>query len=409
MRILSVTETYWPFLEFGGPPVKVRALARGLAARGNQVTVLTADWGFEKRSQAPPHDARESHPPTRSPFGWRQIDDGVTAIYLPTWLKYRSSTWNPALKRYCRARLGDFDLVHIYGLYDFLGPAVAAACAKRGIPYVLEPIGMYLPIVRSFWLKRVYHALYGKRMFDRASAVVATSQQEVAELVSGGLRRGKIRLRRNGVDPPASWPQRGAFRKALGIADQAKVILFLGRLSEKKSPDLLLRAFAAIAKQDAGQPVTLVFAGPDEAGMQARLKQMADQLRIAVNVKFATAIFGEAKWSAYRDADLFVLPSQNENFGNTAAESVAAGTPVVVTEQCGIAPLLANVAGLAVPHDIQALTQAIQRVLSEPDLRARLTEGCQKVAGSLGWEQPIREMEALYNELANRQAASAES
>ena len=52
MRILNVTETYAPFLEFGGPPVKVRALSEGLARRGHQVTVLTADWGLEKRLQA---------------------------------------------------------------------------------------------------------------------------------------------------------------------------------------------------------------------------------------------------------------------------------------------------------------------------------------------------------------------
>ena len=49
MRILNVTETYAPFLEFGGPPVKVRALAQGLARRGHAVNVLTADWGLEKR------------------------------------------------------------------------------------------------------------------------------------------------------------------------------------------------------------------------------------------------------------------------------------------------------------------------------------------------------------------------
>ena len=49
MRILNVTESYAPFYEFGGPPAKVEALSRGLAQRGNEVTVLTADWGVEKR------------------------------------------------------------------------------------------------------------------------------------------------------------------------------------------------------------------------------------------------------------------------------------------------------------------------------------------------------------------------
>ena len=63
----------------------------------------------------------------RSPFGWRREENGVQAIYLPTWFRYRALSWNPAAKRFARARLQNFDVVHIFGLYDFLGPAIAAA------------------------------------------------------------------------------------------------------------------------------------------------------------------------------------------------------------------------------------------------------------------------------------------
>jgi glycosyltransferase involved in cell wall biosynthesis len=402
MRILSVTETYAPFLEFGGPPVKVRALAQGLAGRGNEVTVLTPDWGLETRMSAAETSSAE-----RSPFGWKRTENGVTAIYLPTWLRYRSVSWNPAVKRFCRARLKNFDLAHIYGLYDFLGPAVAAACVKRKMPYVLEPIGMFVPIVRSLRLKRIYHTLFGRRLFEEASAIVATSEQEVEELVSGGVAREKITLRRNGVEVPGSWPERGTFRNGLGITEEAKVILFLGRLSEKKSPDLLLKAFASLSKEAGENTLHLVFAGPDEGGMKTRLAQMAAQLSVAQEVKFTGALFGEAKWAAYRDADVFVLPSQNENFGNTAAEAMAAGTPVVVTEQCGIAPLLAGVAGLVVPHDAGALARAIRAVITDTELHARLVAGCSTVTARLGWEEPVREMEALYNKLAIKAVPSA--
>ena len=68
MRILNVTQTYAPFLEFGGPPVKVRALSEALTRRGHEVTVLTADWGLEARF---PADVGTTGA-TRSPFGWRQ-------------------------------------------------------------------------------------------------------------------------------------------------------------------------------------------------------------------------------------------------------------------------------------------------------------------------------------------------
>src|SRR4029077_17664806 len=117
---------------------------------------------------------------------------------------------------------------------------------------------------------------------------------------------------------------------------------------------------------------------------RTELDHMATQLGVRAKVQFAGPVFGELKWAAYRDADVFVLPSQNENFGNTAAEAVAAGTPVVVTEQCGIAPLLAEEAGLVVPHDAAALSEALERILGDSELRERLAGGCGGVTAPSG-------------------------
>ncbi|HKV60442.1 MAG TPA: glycosyltransferase [Candidatus Acidoferrum sp.] len=405
MRILNVTETYAPFLEFGGPPVKVRALSEGLARRGHQVTVLTADWGLEKRMQT----QEEKSQAERSPFGWRRQENGVQAIYVPTWLRYRTVSWNPAVNRYCRARLQNFDVVHIFGLYDLLGPAVAAESRERGLPYAVEPIGMFVPIVRNFLLKRIYHAVWGRRLLQGASAVIATSEQEIEELVSGGISRPRVVLRRNGVEVPPSWPEQGKFRKSLGISRQEKLVLFLGRLSAKKSPDLLLEAFAELSGRSSGVSMMLVFAGPDEGGQKLELEKMAANLGIRTKVQFAGPLFGEMKWAAYRDADVFVLPSQNENFGNTAAEAVAARTPVIVTEQCGIAPLLVDEAGLVVPHEKAALSKALERVLGDAELASRLAAGSANVTSRLGWDEPVREMETLYAALASQRGDSAES
>jgi len=153
----------------------------------------------------------------------------------------------------------------------------------------------------------------------------------------------------------------------------------------------------------------LVFAGPDEGGQRLELEQRAAKLGIRAKVQFSGPLFGEMKWAAYRDADVFVLPSQNENFGNTAAEAVAAGTPVIVTEQCGIAPLLADEAGLVVPHDKVALAKGLERIVGETELPSRLAAGCASVTSRLGWEEPVRQMEELYAALASKRGDSAES
>lgn len=397
MRILNVTQSYAPFYEFGGPPVKVRALSRELSRRGHQVTVLTADWDLEARFSGGVAPAGT----TRSPFGWRQDEDGVQAIYLPTWLRYRALSWNPAVNRFARARLQNFDVVHIFGLYDLLGPAIAAQCRALNIPYVLEPMGMFLPIVRSLWKKRAYQSLFGKKMLEGSRLLIATSEQEADEFVSGGIAREKIFLRRNGVEVPAELPSRGAFRAKHGIPAESKVILFLGRLSAKKSPDLLLDSFAALgAGLLQSKDCRLVFAGPDDEGLIADLSSAAARLGVSSRVIFVGPIFDTAKWEAYRDAEVFVLPSQNENFGNTAVEAVAAGTPVVVTGGCGVAPLLADSAGIVVAHNAEAITGALQSVLTDASLYARLSAGCREVAARLGWTEPADAMESLYTTLA---------
>src|SRR5258708_18971917 len=262
MRILNVTQSYAPFYEFGGPPAKVEALSNGLAKRGHQVTVLTADWGYQKR-QAKDGGAVGK----RGAFGWVRDANGVNSVYLPTWLHYRAASWNPAITRYCNENLDRFEIVHIFGLYDLLGPTVAAACRKRGIPYVVEPIGMFVPIARNISLKRMHHTLLGEQTISAAAALIATAEQEVQELVAGGIPRDKIVLRRNGVAAPSVLPASETFRAEFGIPSGAHLGLFLGRLSEKKSPQLLLEAFARIPAAIDGRAVWLGFAGPGKAGL----------------------------------------------------------------------------------------------------------------------------------------------
>src|SRR5579863_10470456 len=231
MRLLHATQAYYPFLDKGGPTVKVRALARGMASSGDAVTVLTADLGFDsaKREIAGAIPVR---------WGFEAREDGVEAIYLRTRARYRSLTWNPGVAAFCRERLGGYDLTHIYGLYDLLGPRIAGACRRIARPYLVEPMGMFLPIIRSIWMKRLYHDALGGRLLHGASRVIATSEQERQELLEGGISNSKIVVRRNGIEVPAEFPPAGMFRNQWDISREAKLVLFLGRLVSKKSPDL---------------------------------------------------------------------------------------------------------------------------------------------------------------------------
>jgi len=393
IRVLQVVQAYFPFEEHGGPVVKVRALARGLARRGHEVTVLTADLGLGGR-EARIHAQR-------CPWGWRIEEDGVEAIYLSSVAHYRALTINPAALAFCRSALAEYDLAHFYGLYDLLGPAVSHFCRQRGVPYVIEPMGMYRPIDRSFRLKRLWHRSLGRRFWGHAAQIVATSEMEQQELLADGVAGEKIVVRYNGVDAEtnASLPARGTFRARWGISSDEPLVLFLGRLIPRKGADILIDAFSQ-ALPESGQ---LAIGGPEgEPGYRRQLEKRARDRGVAGRVRFTGALYGEEKKAALADADVFALPSRYENFANAAAEALACAVPVIVTESCGISTLVNGRAGLVVAREEQALAGALKQLLSDEALYNRLKRGCQEVVQELSWGRLTERMEAYYTAAMER-------
>jgi glycosyltransferase involved in cell wall biosynthesis len=388
VRILNVAQTYYPYLAEGGRPAKVRILSRKLADRGHEVTVLTANLGKDDWS-------RNAEPPERTTMGLRLNEGGVVAIYLRTWLRYRTLTINPGLLRFCRASLKGFDLVHFYGLYDLLGPAVSYFCRRQEIPYVIEPMGMYRPIDRNIQMKRMWHRSVGDAFWRNAHKFIATSELEQQELVEEGIPLQKIVIRYNGIDASVfsggSTPK--TFRAKWGIPAGEHMILFLSRLIPRKGADILIEAFAE-ACPESGH---LVIAGPEgEPGYRAYLEKRARDSGAASRIILTGPLYEEEKKAAFTEADLFVLPSRYENFANVAAEAMACGVPVIITPYCGIRSLVDGRAGLVVPPEKQPLAAALYQMVHDTALRHRLKEGCRAVTNQLSWDHLAEQMETCY-------------
>lgn len=387
MRILKVVQTYFPFLEGGGPVVKVRALARGLVRRGHQVTVLTADLGLAARDGLPIS-------PARCEWGLRLSDDGVEVLYLTTIGRYRALSLNPRVLAFCRAALTRFDLVHFYGLYDLLGPAVSHSCRRRRMPYVIEPMGMYRPIDRNLQLKALWHRSLGRAFCRNAAQFVATSEMEREGLVEDGVPSNKLVVRYNGVDTDLyqSSPS-GDFRAKWGISPHEPLIVFLSRLIPRKGADILIEAFASVCRESG----RLVIAGPEgETGYRSYLERRAKECRVESRVIFTGPLYDVEKAAALADADLFALPSRYENFANVAAEAMACGVPVIISDTCGISSLVAGEAGLVISPQRDALADALRTLIEDQALYARLKEGCRRVARQLAWDQLTEQMEGYY-------------
>jgi glycosyltransferase involved in cell wall biosynthesis len=296
---------------------------------------------------------------------------------------------------FCRASISQFDLVHLYGLYDLLGPAVSFFCRRRRIPYVIEPMGMYRPIDRSFRMKRLWHWGLGDVYWRNAAQIVATSEMEQEELVEDGVPAEKVVIRYNGIDGRTSVRQSplGAFRAKWGIPFDEPLVMFLGRLIPRKGADILIEAFSEACPKSG----RLVIAGPEgEPGYRAMLEKRARDTRIESRVIFTGALYDDDKSALMTDADIFVLPSRYENFANSAAEAIAFGVPVIITDCCGIRSLANGRAGLVIAPEKGPLVAALRNLISDPILYAKLKSGCAQVAAELSWDRLSGQMESYY-------------
>jgi len=221
------------------------------------------------------------------------------------------------------------------GHWSLLNVMACRAARQLGKPYIVCPAGALEIFGRSGALKRFFNVVAGRRMVNEATRCFAITELEREQFVKYGVPRDRIVIVPNGIDPQttllADEHQVVEFRTRHGLGE-APFILFLGRLDLVKGPDLLLDAFLAIA--DRFEKYQLVFAGPDE-GMKAGMEERLADSAYTGRVRFIGYLGGLEKSAAYAAACLLVVPSRREAMSLVALEAGFAGTPVLLTDQCG--------------------------------------------------------------------------
>jgi glycosyltransferase involved in cell wall biosynthesis len=184
----------------------------------------------------------------------------------------------------------------------------------------------------------------------------------------------------NGIDPDEyvladEASEVAGFRQRLGI-DDARFILFLGRLNPIKGPDLLLEAFSHLSPS--ARDVHLVLAGPD-GGMRALLEQSAAAFGLNGRVHFTGYVGGFEKVAALHAATVLAIPSRREAMSIVVLEGGICGCPVVFTDTCGLDAISRENAGVMVPVSVAAIAEALENLLQSPEELRRSGERLQRI------------------------------
>jgi glycosyltransferase involved in cell wall biosynthesis len=336
----------------GGVIAGITALANERASQGDLTTVASLD-------------APDAFPAQSFPYTWVGLGPGRGTFAY-------AQAYTPWLRQHA----GKFDAVIINGLWQYHSFGAWRALTAMGIPYLVFPHGMLDP-----WFKRQYPLKHLKKMIywwwadyrvlRDATAVCFTSDQE-RRLATQSFRPYHVQEQvvGYGIDdpPPPDADQVQAFHHLVPEAAGKRILLFLSRIHEKKGCDLLLAAFAIACAHDPRWH--LVMAGPDQDGCLARLQARASVLGIGARVSWPGMVTGAAKWGAFRSAEVFCLPSHQENFGVVIAESLACGCPVLISDQVNIWREVVDChAGLAGKDTVAGITEILMRwvALAEED------------------------------------------
>ncbi len=270
-----------------------------------------------------------------------------------------------------RELAAQYDVVVVHGLWQYPGFAVWRALRGGSVPYLVQTHGMLDPwFKRTFPLKHLKKWCYWPwaeyRVLRDAQAVLFTCERE-RQLArkSFWLYQAREQVISFGTASPPGDPvvQRQQFLVQFPQLAGKRVLLFLGRIHPKKGVDLLIAAFAAVASADPS--LQLVIAGPDQLGWQQTLQGQAEDLGIADRISWPGMVSGDLKWGAFHAAELFCLPSHQENFGIAVAEALACGLPVAIAEPVNISAEVAEAgAGLVHADSAAGTTAALQQWLA---------------------------------------------
>ncbi len=388
MKVLHVIPSVAP--RYGGPSRAVIEMCSALDNRGMSTIIATTNADGD---------------------GALEVELGKPVTYQNIQTIFFPRQWTEAYKyshplaKWLDEHVAEFDLVHIHAVFSHSSLAAARACQRKGVPYLVRPLGTLDPwsLKQKTARKKLFWHLGVKQMLEGAAAIhyTTTDEQKLAE--------ESLALKRGVVIPL------GIETELFNQSDQREpatvgspYVLVLSRLHQKKGLELLLPAFLSLVKRPEFSKWKLVLAGEGEARYVDSLKALAKSHGGNGNVVFAGWLDGEPRRSMLRHASLLALTSYQENFGLCAVEALACGVPVLLSPAVNIASEIDRVGGGWISAlENESLERNLAESLGNEKERVRRgTLGRDFVQQHFTWESVANALVELYESVKTKQSLS---
>ncbi|HEY7356981.1 MAG TPA: glycosyltransferase family 1 protein [Ktedonobacterales bacterium] len=373
MRVALVTENFLPKID--GVTRTLAMLLEHLQRQRHQAMVLAPDGAPKRYAGA-------------SVFG-------TPGLPLPMYPELRILLPPPRFKHL----LGRFqpDIIHVADPMA-LGAAAIFWAQRLGIPVVSSYHTNLAAYCSYFHLGMLTEPTWTYRRFLHAQCAVTLcpSASTALQLEQRGFSRVQVWPR--GVNGALFNPRQRAeaWRQHISANPDAKLMLYVGRLSYEKNLDALLAAFEAIENDEPDAHLVLVGDGP--------ARQELEQALHGKRAHFTGYLSGEALAEAYASADLFTFPSTTETFGQVVLEAMASGLPVVAFDAEGVRDQVRHhETGLLAPEgDIDAFTRNLRALLAQPERRATMRANARRAAEQRTWESVLNDLLRTYEQIIER-------
>jgi glycosyltransferase involved in cell wall biosynthesis len=378
IKILHVIRDISP--ETGGPVSAIRGLSHAQIERGDEIRIVTTDYGLADGYTSAEHEF----------------------IYPCSFEAWR---YAPSLGKAMKKHIKWADAVHIHTLWEY--PSLIAARMARTLnkPFLLRPCGMLdaWSMGQGSLKKKIYLKLFSKDLYSDFCRLHFTTEAEKEKSIYPAHLDSVII--ENGISDVAFSDANNArdFFSHFPELTGKRIVLFLGRIHPKKQPDIALGAFAQAAVEF--PKAHMVFAGPYEDSYRDKLVKMARKLGVHKKITFTGMIQGASLYGSFRAAEMFVLPSMQENFGLAVAEAMANACPVIVSEHVDIKGYIQKgEAGLVCDATADAFAVAIHRVMSMPQLGESMGQQGREVAKRyFRWNIAADRLDTVYQEMTLKQ------